>query len=189
MALVNTLCWLISLVVLAALLVAGFGLTLSGLPSSIVDGYLTAQSALFALVPRIVTPGWQAALVFYLLFGVVERAVSEWAFAYAGLVQRGTNKPLKRIGRWFRAVMSVVAWPLSLASDLMAVVLWHRQTGELAKKAAALTLRSMRYGLSRDEVDDVVGRYGRLTYMARPLFMAALCLSYVVLMLVLFLSF
>lgn len=189
MKFVTPLCWLVSLVVLAALLVAGFGLALTGWPAAITGAYLSAQSWIFALLPRAITPGWQAALVFYLLFGVVERAFGEWGFAYAGLVQRGTGKPLKKFGNWLGAVFAVVAWPLSLASDLMAVVLWHRQTGALAQDAAALTLRSMRYGLSREEVEDVVGRYGRLTYMARPLFMATLCLSYVVLMLVLFLSF
>ncbi|PTX54355.1 hypothetical protein C8N43_3169 [Litoreibacter ponti] len=189
MALVKFFCWLLSLIALTALLVTGFGLSLTGLPRMVIDGYLTAQSALFALVPRAVSASWQAAFVFYLLFGVVERAFSEWGFEYAGLVQRGTRMPLKKLGRWVRAVVSVVAWPLSLASDVMAVLLWHRGTGELAREASALTLRSMRYGLSRDEVEDVVGRYGRLTYMARPLFMTALCLTYVVLMLVLFLIF
>lgn len=183
MKLLTFLCWLASLVVLAALLVSGFGLSLSGWPAAIVDGYLSAQGMITG------HPGWLAALVFYLLFGVVERAVNEWGFAFAGLVQRGTGQTLKKLGRGFRAIVGVIAWPLSLASDIMAVLLWHRGTGELAREAAALTLRSMRYGLSRDEVEDVVGRYGRLTYMARPLFMTALCLSYVVLMLCLFLKF
>jgi len=183
MTALKTLCWLLSLVVLAALLVAGFGLQLTGWPLTLVEAYLSAQG-LIAGPPALI-----AAVVFYLLFGVVERSVSEWGFAYAGLVQRGTGKTLKKLGRGVRAALSVVIWPLSLLSDLTAVLLWHRATGMLAQDAAAVTLRSMRYGLSRDEVADVVGRYGRLTYMARPLFMMALCLSYVALMLVLFLSF
>lgn len=183
MKIVTFLCWVASLIVLAALLSAGFGLELTGWSAALVEAYLSVQGMVVA------HPGWLAALVFYLLFGVVERTVSEWGFAYAGLVQRGTGKTLRKLGRGLRAGLGVIAWPLSLASDLIAVLLWHRRTGKLAQEAAALTLRSMRYGLSRDEVDDVVSRYGRLTYMARPLFMTALCLSYVVVMLVLFLSY
>ncbi len=174
------LCWILSLVVLASLVASGFGWVPKGWLGSCIDLYRDARNALPVGLPAVM----RDLALMYLLFGIVEKAVSEWAYAYAGLVEKyKSRKAAAKAGRFIGAVSGVLLWPMSIALDLIAVLVWNRDAGEAARDASEQTLRSLRFGLTRDEVADVVDRYGRLTYMARPLFVSALCFSYVIVML------
>ncbi len=174
-----SLCWLASLVVLASLVLTGFGLPPDGWVGAVVEGYRSVRDAL-----PLGLPGWlRDAALFYLLFGLVEKAVSEWAYDYAGLVAKYRSRATTaKAGRAIGMLTATLLWPVSIALDILAVLVWNNDAGEAARDASRKTLRSLRFGLSKEEVSDVVGRYGRLTYMARPLFVCALCLAYVVVM-------
>ena len=142
----TVLIWIISLLCLAAWLVTGFGLTLTGWPASMVTGAMGAFGAVEFGQPRWLLP----AALFYLSFGYVQRAFTEAGFAYAGLIQRKSHNPIDKALGVFGAVNAVLLWPISVALDVVAVLFWHRALGEYPRQAAEKTLRSMRYGLSRD---------------------------------------
>ena len=181
MKLLTFACWIASLLVLASLV--AFERPVSGWPSLLISGYTQARDAL----PVGLSAIWRDLVAFYLLFGVVEKSVTEWAYDYAGLVAKyKSRKASAKAGRALAAVSGVLLWPVSIALDVIAVLVWHSEAGDVARQASQQTLRSLRMGLSREEVEDVVSRYGRLTYMARPLFVCALCLSYVLIMIGLF---
>lgn len=174
------LCWIASLVVLASMIAAGFGLPPKGWLGTLIELYRGARDALPLGVPAAL----RDALAFYLLFGVVEKAVSEWAYDYAGLVAKyQSRKATAKAGRFLGGVTAVLLWPVSIALDLVAVLVWNADAGEAARDASRKTLRRLRFGLTLEEIEDVIDRYGRLTYMARPLFVSALALAYVICML------
>lgn len=174
------LCWVASLIVLASLVARGLDVAPKGWLGALIGSYAQMRDALPIGVPTV----WRDLIAFYLLFGFVEKSVTEWAYDYAGLVAKyQSRKAAAKASRALAAVSGTLLWPVSIALDLVAVLVWHSEAGDAAKQASQQTLRSLRLGLSRDEVEDVVTRYGRLTYMARPLFVSALCLSYVVVLL------
>lgn len=173
------LCWIASLVVLTSLTARGLGIAPNAWLRPILHAY-DGLSVGFA-------PLWRDLIAFYLLFGIVEKAVTEWAYAYAGLVTKyQSRKVTAKASRVLGAISGTLLWPVSLALDIIAVLVWHSEAGTAAKEASQQTLRSLRLGLTRKEVEDVVERYGRLTYLARPLFAASLCLSYVIVMILVF---
>lgn len=180
MKILTFLCWICSLVVLATLVANGLGVAPKGWLGALIGSYAQARDALPIGLPTL----WRDLILFYLLFGFVEKTVTEWAYDYAGLVAKyQSRKASAKASRAIAAVSGTLLWPVSIALDLIAVLVWHSEAGDAAKQASQQTLRSLRMGLSKEEVEDVVDRYGRLTYMARPLFVSALCLSYVVVIL------
>ena len=169
------LCWLASLIVLASITVGDTG-ALSGL--------LGAYAGLRDALPLPFSPVITDALIFYLLFGIVEKAFSEGGYVYAGLIAKYQSRKLfAKAGRVFAAVLAVLLWPISVSLDIIAVLTWNHDTGAPARDASMQTLRRLRLGLTWEEIEDVVDRYGRLTYMARPLFTSLLILSYALIML------
>lgn len=176
MKILTFIAWIASLVVLASMVARGLDVAPKGWLGALIGAYDT--------LPLGLPPLGRDLILFYLLFGFVEKSVTEWAYDYAGLVAKyQSRKASAKASRAIAAVSGTLLWPVSIALDVIAVLVWHSEAGEAAKQASKQTLRSLRLGLSREEVEDVVARYGRLTYMARPLFVCALCLSYVLVLL------
>lgn len=171
-------CWLVSIVVLASLVFS------SATPAEPIARFLKGYAGLRDGLPLPFPAALTDALLFYLLFGIVEKAFSEAGYVYAGLVAKYQSRKLfAKAGRIAAAALGVLLWPVSIALDIIAMLTWNHDTGAPARDASMQTLRRLRLGLSWEEIEDVVDRFGRLTYMARPLFAALLILSYVLIML------